>query len=232
MLFGPTRSCWVFISMSAQASRDRHSTCSLIPTVVSSSVHRDRRAVRRSANLEEVTPRREDVRHAVQPACDRRAGRTQLRLVRPICRWSMRTGARSPREEVIGWPHAVTCHHVGERVCRRDVVSRGGCVGRQYARYPRRGREIVDRRAYSARFMRWKGRRPGLGFSAATRSMRVSSASASPVSTCGSGRRAPGGGIMPSRSLRITFSPMTALSTTLAASNDASDNVPAFARSL
>ena len=61
-------------------------------------------------------------------------------------------------------------------------------------------------RAYSTRLSRWNGRRPGLGVTGAAVSMRVSSAAASASSVCSSGRRAPGGGIMPARSLRIIFS--------------------------
>ena len=87
--------------------------------------------------------------------------------------------------------------------------------------------------AYSARFMRWNDRRPGFRFTTATRSTVVSSAVASAVRVAGSSfRDAVRGGIMPVRSLRMTFSVTSACSAALPASNAASDKSPALARSL
>ncbi len=87
-------------------------------------------------------------------------------------------------------------------------------------------------RAYSARLARWNGRNPGLGLSAAARSIRSSSVRASPSSASPSGRFAPAGGIMPARSFRIIFSAISTCAVALAASNEASVSPPALARSL
>ena len=87
-------------------------------------------------------------------------------------------------------------------------------------------------RVYSARLRRWNIRRPGFGCTAAAVSMRVSSATASVFNASASGRRAPGGGIMPVRSLRITFSATGAWSTASATSNATRESPPALPRSL
>src|SRR6185295_2642307 len=87
-------------------------------------------------------------------------------------------------------------------------------------------------RAYSARLRRWNGRQPGFGDSAAAVSSVVSSASTNELSVAASGRRAPGGGIMPARSLRIIFSPTSAWLVTFAASNEARESSPACPFSL
>jgi hypothetical protein len=79
---------------------------------------------------------------------------------------------------------------------------------------------------------RWKGRQPGFGDSAAAASSLVSSASTNALIVAASGRRAPGGGIMPARSFRIIFSPTSAWSVTLAASNEARESSPACPFSL
>ena len=86
--------------------------------------------------------------------------------------------------------------------------------------------------AYSARLKRWKGRRPGFGRTAATRSIRVSIDEANAVSVASSGRLAPAGGIMPARSLRIIFSASSGCCSIADASNAANDKPPAFPRSL
>ncbi len=86
--------------------------------------------------------------------------------------------------------------------------------------------------AYSARFSRWNGRQPGLGFTAAVSSMRDSSAVVSAAMVLASGRLAPAGGIMPARSLRIIFSTSSGCSCARIALNPASDSPPALARSL
>src|SRR5262245_20036333 len=86
--------------------------------------------------------------------------------------------------------------------------------------------------AYSARVSRWNGRHPGLGFDAAQRSMRLSSAVRSACSVASSGRRAPAGGIMFSRSLRMMCSAISGCSVARVTSNVASDRPPALPRSL
>jgi hypothetical protein len=75
---------------------------------------------------------------------------------------------------------------------------------------------------YSARLSRWNGREPGFGLSAAWRSIRDSNDDTSAAITAGSGFLAPGGGIMPARSLRIIFSVTSPFSSSLAASKDCS----------
>ncbi len=86
--------------------------------------------------------------------------------------------------------------------------------------------------AYSARFRRWNGRHPGFGSRAAARSIVVSSAWTNASTRDASGRRAPAGGIMPSRSLRMIFSVMAGVVAAVAASKEASDRPPALPRSL
>ena len=85
---------------------------------------------------------------------------------------------------------------------------------------------------YSERLRRWNGRQPGLGLSAAAASIFASSVSTKALVVAVSGRRAPGGGIMPARSLRIIFSVTSGCSLTLAASKPASTSSPAFIFSL
>ncbi len=85
---------------------------------------------------------------------------------------------------------------------------------------------------YSARFRRWNGRDPGLGFAAASLSIRDSNDDTIAVITAASGRRAPAGGIMPARSLRMIFSVSAGSCTSFAASKPASDRSPALPRSL
>ena len=85
---------------------------------------------------------------------------------------------------------------------------------------------------YSARFRRWKERRPGFGFAAALSSSWVSSDAATSVSVSSGGRRAPGGGIIPSRSFETIFSASTGFAGASPASKPASDMLPVFIRSL
>src|SRR5262245_18098039 len=87
-------------------------------------------------------------------------------------------------------------------------------------------------RAYSARFSRWNGRHPGLGFNAATLSIRDSNESTSARTAAASGCRAVGGGIMPARSFRTIFSAVSAFASTFAASKPARTSPPALPRSL
>ena len=87
-------------------------------------------------------------------------------------------------------------------------------------------------RAYSARFSRWNGRQPGFGLSAAAASIRVSSASTNAGCVAASGRRAPGGGIMPARSLRIIFSATSACCVDLRRVEPGERQLAAFLRSL
>ena len=86
--------------------------------------------------------------------------------------------------------------------------------------------------AYSARFNRWNGRRPGLGWIAAAASTFASSEVANCDSTASSGRRMPGGGIMPRRSLWMIFSATSAFCSACAASKVTSDSPPALPFSL
>src|SRR5215204_4329717 len=62
--------------------------------------------------------------------------------------------------------------------------------------------------------------------------MRDSNDAAMALITAASGRRAPAGGIMPDRSLRIIFSVSSPLSSSLAASKAANEMPPALPRSL
>src|SRR5476649_184864 len=79
---------------------------------------------------------------------------------------------------------------------------------------------------YSERFSRWNGRQPGFGLSAAAASIFVSSDSRNALVVTASGRRAPGGGIMPVRSLRIIFSATSGRCAIVAASKPASTSSP------
>src|SRR5262245_16418603 len=87
-------------------------------------------------------------------------------------------------------------------------------------------------RAYSARFSRWNGRHPGLGFNAAALAIRDSNESTSARTAAASGCRAVGGGIMPARSFRIIFSAVSAFASIFAASKPARTSPPALPRSL
>ena len=86
--------------------------------------------------------------------------------------------------------------------------------------------------SYSERVRRWNGRQPGLGWLAANSSMRDSSAAVSDSTAAASGFFAPGGGIMPARSLRIIFSITAGCSCAFMASKPASESPPAWPRSL
>ena len=85
---------------------------------------------------------------------------------------------------------------------------------------------------YSARLSRWKERRPGFGSASALASSWVSSDPATSASTSSAGRRAPGGGIMPSRSFQTIFSARAASSGAFPASKPESVMFPVFMRSL
>ena len=63
---------------------------------------------------------------------------------------------------------------------------------------------------YSNRFSRWSGGRPGFGRAAAAASSSASSPETKASRVSGAGRRRPGGGIAPLRSLRTTFSQVSA----------------------
>ena len=85
---------------------------------------------------------------------------------------------------------------------------------------------------YSARFSRWNERLPGFGRSTAARSNWLSSDSATSPSNSSAGRRAPGGGIIPSRSFDTIFSANSGRDAASPASKPASDMFPVRIRSL
>ena len=87
-------------------------------------------------------------------------------------------------------------------------------------------------REYSARFSRWKVRRPGFGFASQAASRRDSRTAASVRRLSGLGRRTPTGGIIPARSFRTIRSAITALSAAEAASKVSSDMPPLTRRGL
>src|ERR1035441_1582402 len=60
--------------------------------------------------------------------------------------------------------------------------------------------------AYSVRFRRCRMNRPGLGLAAAERSIEISSIAIRLAASAFSGRGLPGGGIVPARNFRMTFS--------------------------
>ena len=82
--------------------------------------------------------------------------------------------------------------------------------------------------AYSARFNRWRPVAPGFGVRAATRSSRVSSVEANSSMAAREGLAVLAGGIIPVRSLRTTFSHVSALGPTSAGSRDLRSSCPAF----
>ena len=85
---------------------------------------------------------------------------------------------------------------------------------------------------YSTRFSRRETTRPGLGSVAATRSRAVSSEVAKASMAAGAGRGRPSGGICPARSLRTTFSRISALPGTSPISSRSSMRPPVCSRSL
>ena len=86
--------------------------------------------------------------------------------------------------------------------------------------------------AYSVRFRRWSTTPPGFTWPNALRSISFSSQSRSPSYSANAGRRMPGGGITPARSLRTTFSHNCGLSPTVARSNFSSVRLALFVLSL
>ena len=90
------------------------------------------------------------------------------------------------------------------RRCRSHRLRRPG-AGRRWRRCAARA-VPRSRRAYSARLSRCSATRPGFGFAAAAWSSERSSHDTKPSTAAWSGRRTPGGGIMPPRSFRTTFS--------------------------
>jgi hypothetical protein len=110
-------------------------------------------------------------------------------------------------------------------------------VARIISRKQRRGvdverEQIADALAYSTRFMRWSGVRPGLGCATAIRSIAVSMAPAKPSSIARSGRRAPAGGMRPARTLRTTFSQVSGSAPARSGDSPWSDRLPVFSVSL
>ena len=87
-------------------------------------------------------------------------------------------------------------------------------------------------REYSARFSRWKVRRPGFGFASHAASRRDSRTAASVCRLSGVGRRTPTGGIIPALSFRTIRSAMTGLSAAPSTSNVSSDMPPLTRRGL
>ena len=87
-------------------------------------------------------------------------------------------------------------------------------------------------REYSARFRRWKVRRPGFGFASHAASSRDSRTAASVRRLSGVGRRTPTGGIIPARSFRTIRSAITALSEAEVTSKVSSDMPPLTRRGL
>ena len=85
---------------------------------------------------------------------------------------------------------------------------------------------------YSARFSRWNERRPGFGAATETASNCPSSDTATSSSTSSPGRRAPGGGIIPSRNFDTTFSANAGDPAADPASNPESVMFPVRIRSL
>ena len=120
------------------------------------------------------------------PACSRRA--------RPRCTGRETTATPSAR-----WPR-----------CRSHRLRRPA-AGRRWRRCAARAGPRW-RSAYSARLSRWSATRPGFGFAAAAWSSERSSHDTKPSTAAWSGRRTPGGGIMPPRSFRTAFSHTSAWS--------------------
>ena len=86
--------------------------------------------------------------------------------------------------------------------------------------------------AYSARFMRCSGTRPGPGDAAAARSMAVSIALANASSVARAGLGIPAGGISPARTLRMTFSQISASASTRSSETVSSARPPVCVREL
>ena len=84
--------------------------------------------------------------------------------------------------------------------------------------------------AYSARLSRWSATRPGLGFAAAASSSERSSQDTNPSAAAWSGRGTPGGGIIPPRTLRTTFSHTSASPARCARSMVSNVRLAVFAR--
>ena len=124
---------------------------------------------------------------------------------------------------------------VADRVWASAMLSKLALTGSSGSQSPAStSRSSRSRMAcsYSARLRRWKGRLPGSGASAAASSRRRSSVSTSVSSAAPSGRRGPGGGIMPARSLRTIRSATSACSAASLTSNRSSDRLPRRERSL
>ena len=85
---------------------------------------------------------------------------------------------------------------------------------------------------YSVRFRRWIGLCPGSGEMSACASRRCSSEAANRCSVASSGRGMPTGGIMPPRSLMMTFSHTSEWLAAVAGSSPSSDSPPVRARAL
>ena len=87
-------------------------------------------------------------------------------------------------------------------------------------------------RWYSARLSRWKGRDPGSKLPSTAESTRISRSLTSAASAASSGRRAPAGGIIPARNLRIIFSVTSVWLLAFDTSKSTSESPPALPRSL
>ena len=85
---------------------------------------------------------------------------------------------------------------------------------------------------YSKRFIRREATRPGFGSAAAARSSADSSAAVKVSAAARSGRGRPAGGIWPARSLRTTFSSVSACAPTRARSTWSSSSSAVRRRSL
>ena len=124
---------------------------------------------------------------------------------------------------------------VADRVCASAMLSKLALTGSSGSQSPAstsRSSRSWMACAYSARLRRWKGRLPGSGASAAAASRRRSRVSARFSNAAASGRRGPGGGIMPARSLRTIRSATSACSTASRTSNRSRDRLPRSVRSL
>ena len=85
---------------------------------------------------------------------------------------------------------------------------------------------------YSARFSLWKVRPPGLGASAAARSMFASRVSTSIRRVSPPGRGMPGGGIISARNFWIIFSAVSGALEAAATSKPISERLPVWRKSL
>ena len=86
--------------------------------------------------------------------------------------------------------------------------------------------------AYSARFRRWTSGRPGCGEAKDARSSCDVSEVRSACLSASGGAGMPGGGIMPARTLRTTFSQMSLWAPTSDRSIFSRTSPPVFARAL